>query len=190
MKITDENLEIILPKNQLNLFGCDHYFKLFIKLFEKGKMPNSAILTGPKGSGKSTFAYHIINYLFSKKEENKYLVDNFSIDKNNLSYKYINTNSHPNFFLIENVNSEKEIKIDQIRNLLRFLTKSTYGKDLKIIMIDNVENLNLNSSNALLKAIEEPLNNTFFFLVHDSSYKVLHTILSRCIKFRFFFFTE
>ena len=102
-------------------------------------MPNSVILTGPKGSGKSTFVYHIINYLFSKKEENKYLVDNFSIDKNNLSYKYINTNSHPNFFLIENVNSEKEIKIDQIRNLLRFLTKSTYGKDLKIVMIDNVE---------------------------------------------------
>ena len=68
MKITDENLEIILPKHQLNLFGCDHYFKLFIKLFEKGKMPNSVILTGPKGSGKSTFAYHIINYLCSKKE--------------------------------------------------------------------------------------------------------------------------
>ena len=54
-------------------------------------------------------------------------------------------------------------------------------------MIDNAENLNLNSSNALLKAIEEPQDNTFFFIIHNSARKILDTIKSRCTEFKFVF---
>ena len=68
---------------------------------------------------------------------------------------------------------------------MKFLNKSTYRGNLKIIMIDNAENLNLNSSNSLLKAIEEPNNNTFFFIIHNSSFKILNTIKSRCSEFKF-----
>ena len=95
------------------------------------------------------------NKLFSikKKLGCTFLLKSLVIDENNLSYKHLNTNTHPNFFLIENNLLEKNIKIDQVRNLLKFLNKTTYSGNLKIIMIDNVENLNLNSSNALLKAI-------------------------------------
>ena len=164
MKTTNEYTEILLPKNQLRLFGYENYFNSFITLFEKEKMPNSILLSGLKGLGKATFTYHIINYLLSKDEERKYSIKDFVIDKANLSYKLLSTNTHPNFFLIENNLLEKDIKIEQIRNLLNFLNKSTYTRNLKIIMIDNAENLNLNSSNALLKAIEEPKNNTFFLL--------------------------
>ena len=67
------------------------------------------------------------------------------------------------FFLIENNFQERDIKIEQVRNLINFLNKTSYKKNLKIIMIDNAEYLNLNSSNALLKSIEEPQDNTFFF---------------------------
>ena len=48
--------------------------------------------------------------------------------------------------------------------------------DLKIIMIDNSEDLNVNSSNALLKAIEEPSKNTHFFIVNNNSKKISDTI--------------
>ena len=61
--------------------------------------------------------------------------------------------------------TEDNIKIDQVRNLLIFLHKSTYTKDLKIVFIDNAEFLNVNSSNALLKSLEEPSSNTFFFII-------------------------
>ena len=57
-------------------------------------------------------------------------------------------------------------------------------------MIDNAENLNLNSSNALLKSIEEPQNNTFFFLIHNSASKILDTVKSRCTEFKFVFNTS
>ena len=53
-------------------------------------------------------------------------------------------------------------------------------------MIDNAENLNLNASNALLKSLEEPPKNTFFFLIHNSGSKILDTIKSRCIEFKIF----
>ena len=187
MKTTYEDIEIVAPKNQLRLFGYEDYFNSFIKLFEKKEMPNSILLSGLKGLGKATFAYHVINYLLSKGEERKYSVKDFIIDQNNLSYKLLNANIHPNFFLIENNKLEKDIKIEQVRDLLKFLNKSTYSRDLKIVMIDHAENLNLNSSNALLKSIEEPPNNTFFFIIHNSACKILDTIKSRCTEFKFFF---
>jgi len=70
---------------------------------------------------------------------------------------------------------------------LKFLNKSTYYSGIKIVLIDNAEYLNVNSSNALLKALEEPNNNTFFFIIHNSANKILDTIRSRCIQFKFFF---
>ena len=78
---------------------------------------------------------------------------------------------------------DENIKIEQIRGLLLFLNKSSYYKGVKIILIDNAENLNINSSNALLKAIEEPNENTYFFIINNNSKKILNTIKSRCIDF-------
>ena len=98
----DLKIELIEPKNQLSLFGYDAYFEAFTKLFEKKKMPHCVLLSGTKGLGKSTFIYHFINYLFSKTEKNKYSINDLIINKENLSYKLLNANTHPNFFLIEN----------------------------------------------------------------------------------------
>ena len=178
-------MEILTSKLQLNLFGYDKLFNSFITLHKKNKLPNVMLLSGSKGLGKSTFAYHFINYLLSDKEENNYLVENFQINPNNSSYKLIQNNIHPNFFLLKNDLSEDNIKIDQVRNLLIFLHRSTYTKDLKIVFIDNAEFLNVNSSNALLKSLEEPSSNTFFFIIHNDASEIKETIKSRCIQFKF-----
>ena len=178
-------MEILTSKSQLNLFGYDKLFNSFITLHKKNKLPNVMLLSGSKGSGKSTFAYHFINYLLSDNEESNYLVENFKINPNNSSYKLIQNNIHPNFFLLENDLSEDNIKIDKVRNLLIFLHKSTYTKDLKIVFIDNAEFLNVNSSNALLKSLEEPSSNTFFFIIHNDGSEIKETIKSRCIQFKF-----
>ena len=100
---------------------------------------------------------------------------------------YLISKTHTNFFAINNDIFNEQIKIEQVRNLLKFLSKSTFSRDLKIVLIDNFEKFNMNSVNALLKAIEEPSYNTFFFIIHDNSYKISETIKSRCIEFKFFF---
>jgi len=70
--------------------------------------------------------------------------------------------------------------------MINFTNKSSFNNDPRIILIDNVEYLNINSINALLKVIEEPNNNLYFFLIHNSKIKILDTLSSRCIKFNFF----
>ena len=63
MKINKDRINIIKPQNQLSLFGYESYFDSFVKLFELGSLPKVILLTGPKGLGKSTFAYHFINFI-------------------------------------------------------------------------------------------------------------------------------
>ena len=117
MTTNKENIKIISPKNQLNLFGFENYFSSFVKLFCKNKLPNTILLTGLKGSGKSTFAYHFINYLLSNNEEKKYSVENFMINSDNKSYKFVDKNIHPNFYVIESSNDEN-IKIEEILEIV------------------------------------------------------------------------
>jgi len=183
----DNNLlDATKPQEQLSLFGYKSLMNGFIKVYEKNNFPKQLLITAPKGSGKSTFIYHFINFILSKNEANPYNFDDFSIYPNNLSYKMINQNIHPNFFLMKNLDNDKNIKIDQTKLLIKFLNKSTYSKSIKIVMIDNAELLNLNASNALLKVIEEPDDKTFFFIVQDSQKPILNTIKSRCIEYKLF----
>ena len=100
MKTSTESFEILHPKKQLSLFGYDNYFNSLINLFIKNKLPNTILFSGQKGSGKATFAYHLINYLLSYNEENKYSIENFTINPENKSYKNLCDDIHPNFFLL------------------------------------------------------------------------------------------
>ena len=62
------NTEILSPKKQTKLYGYKNYFNLFVKLFEKNKLPNVVLLNGNIGLGKATFVYHFANYILSQNE--------------------------------------------------------------------------------------------------------------------------
>ena len=111
MTAANRNLDITLPKNQIELFGYEYFFNSFITLYQRNKLPNTILLSGPKGSGKATFAYHFINYLLSYKEKNKYLLNNFTINPDNNSYINLCNGTHPNFFLLEKKNKKSTYKI-------------------------------------------------------------------------------
>tara|TARA_B100000029_G_scaffold509643_1_gene599295 strand:+ start:184 stop:1161 length:978 start_codon:yes stop_codon:yes gene_type:complete len=187
MTSTHKNIHINEPINQTSLYGYEKYFSGFKKLIDENRLPKCIIFSGQKGSGKATFCYHLINYILSTNEDKKYSLDKYSINSNNKSYNLTINNTHPNLFLIDNNLNDKQIKIEQIHNLITFTSKTTYKNNIKVVLIDNVEYLNKNSSNALLKVLEEPNENTFFFLVHNSSSKILNTIKSRCIEYKIFF---
>ena len=166
------------------LFGLDNNLKKLIDLFDKGKLPNKILLSGPKGIGKCTLSYHLINYIFSKNEDHNYDLNKNEINKANKSFKLIENGSHPNFHLINLLEDKKNIEISQIRKMINYTTKSSFNDSPKIILIDNTEKLNLNSINALLKIIEEPNNNVYFILIQNSNEDILPTLKSRCIIFR------
>ena len=164
MTKTKDNLEILHPKEQLTLFGFDSIFNFFAKLFEKKNLPNVTLFTGYKGIGKTTFVYHLINFLLSKNEKYPYIFNEKKINKQNQSFQLTSSNIHPNFFALQKDKEKKSISIDSVRNLLSFLNKSTYKNNSKFVLID-AEDLNHNSSNALLKVLEESSANTYFFII-------------------------
>ena len=172
------------PKNQLKLLGFNDLFNHFVKLLECKKFPNKIMISGPKGIGKSTFAYHIINYIFSKNEKYSYDINDHKIHSENKSFNLIKKLSHPNFYLIDLLDGKKIIEISQVREAISYSQKSSFNDNYRIVLIDNIEYLNLHSANALLKIIEEPNEKLFFILIHNSNKKIIKTIKSRCIIFK------
>ena len=172
------------PSENTRLYGMNRFFNEITKLYRQKKMPTKILLSGKKGLGKSTLAYHIINYILSTNEEFKYDTNNFIINKDNRSFKLLQNNSHPNFYLIDLLNDKKNIDIAQIREMITYTHKSTFNNMPRFILIDNIENLNKNSVNALLKVIEEPNENIFFILINNNEKNILPTLMSRCLIFK------
>ena len=159
-------------------------------LYINRKLPQTILFTGEKGIGKLNVAYHLINFILSKNEDNEYCINTNKINSNNKTYNLLLKNIHPNLFLISLKDKKKNIDIEQIKNMKNFLNITSFSNKPKIVLIDGSEYLNLSSSNSLLKSLEENLNNVFFILVHDIKKKLLTTIKSRCIQFKFFLNNE
>ncbi len=168
----------------IKLFGYKELFNHFIKLNIKDKFPNRLLLTGQEGIGKTTFAFHLINYLLSENEPTRYIQDLGQINSDSTSYNLVKNNSHPNFFLVSKNDEKKNIDVDQIRNMISFLNKSSFNNLKKIILIDGVENLNNSSSNSLLKSLEDSSEQNYFILTHNINKKIIDTVRSRCLTYK------
>ena len=168
----------------LKLFSYTDLLNNFVTLDNKNLLPSSILLTGQEGIGKTNFSFHLINYLFSKEEINKYNILENKIYENNRSHNLVKNLTHPNFYYISKNEGKKNIDIDQIRNMIAFLNKSSFDNNRKIILIDGAEDLNANSSNALLKSLEESINKNIFLLTHNINKNILDTIKSRCIIYK------
>tara|TARA_B100000902_G_scaffold346994_1_gene354031 strand:- start:493 stop:1422 length:930 start_codon:yes stop_codon:yes gene_type:complete len=173
------------PSSQTYLFEHDSLLDELINLYKTNKLPNKIILSGEKGIGKSTLAYHLINYILSKNEEHQYDHENYQISNENKSYKLLQNSVNPNFYLVDILKDKKNIEINQIRNLILDLNKSSFNSKPRFVLIDNIEFLNINSVNALLKILEEPNFNINFILINNNK-RILPTLKSRCLNFQVF----
>ena len=174
------NLE---PSNQLNLFSHKEEFQKLINLYKNNNLPNKILFSGEKGIGKCTLAYHLINYILSSNEDFSYDLDNLKIIPDNKSFKLVQNKSNPNFILVDIQEEKKNIDISQIRNLILTLNKSSFNTKPRFVLIDNIELLNINAVNALLKILEEPNDNINFILINNNK-RILPTLKSRCLNFK------
>ena len=83
MKYKEEQNLVLKSFEQLYLYGFNYKFDLFKKLFINKKMPKCTLFTGPKGIGKATFAYHLVNYFLSLEEKNSYSIVEHKINSKN-----------------------------------------------------------------------------------------------------------
>jgi len=153
---------------------------------------NAYIFYGPDGIGRKAAAINFITEIINK--------NNSTIN----AYEKINANNFPDFRLIEpsylikgkiikrselkddlNHRNKALIRIDQIRELRKFLAMKSIESKKKFIIIEDAHLLNEAASNCLLKTLEEP-ENGLFILITSQINNLLETIKSRCqlIKFK------
>ena len=166
------------------LIGHKTLFNNLIFLDQIQKFPNKILINGPKGIGKKILINHFLNYFYSKNNDKTYDLKKNEFKLNNNLSKLISTNSHPNIFKIKKRKDKKMIDIEQIREMIQFTNQTSFNNDRRIIIIEDINLLGINSANALLKSIEEPNNKTYYILINNSEFKILETIKSRCLEFK------
>ena len=85
------------PLTQINLFEHKEIFNQLYKLSKNDTLPNKILLSGEKGIGKSTLAYHLINLVLSENEENPYDFENNKMRKNSEFLRKILKGEEENF---------------------------------------------------------------------------------------------
>lgn len=77
------------------------------------------------------------------------------------------------------------IKVTSIREIRRASSMTAFNRGRKVFIIMNAEMMNAESSNALLKTLEEPHEDTLFILTTERPDNLLPTVVSRCQQIRF-----
>jgi DNA polymerase III subunit delta' len=145
-------------------FGHDLIKQTLGKQLAAGIFPHAYLFYGPEGVGKKTLALE-----FTQK-----ILDSTQL------------NQHPDFQILE---EGGQISVERIRDFIASLSFKPFLAKKKVAIINDAQNLNLQSSNALLKTLEEPKPGTILILI-ASGRQLLPTIVSRCQAFNFNLFTE
>lgn len=91
-----------------------------------------------------------------------------------LKLKNLNNLNNPDILRVD------DYSIASIRQIGTFLSRRPYSHSSKIVYLPDVHLLHLEAQNALLKILEEPGDNNYFFLATSQPQKLIPTILSRC----------
>ena len=167
-------------KKSLNLFDLKENFKFMSELYSKQNLPKVLMLTGNKGSGKSTLINHFLYSIFDIDNYNK---ETLSILENSIFLKQFQNNIFSNIIYLNGADY-KSVKIEDIRNLKTQILQSTISKRDRFIIFDDIELFNQNSLNALLKIIEEPSEKNYFFLINNKGKPLVETIKSRAVEIK------
>ena len=99
----------------------------------------------------------------------------------------IKAGTHPDvrFINMEEADRSEQIRVDDIREINRFMALSRQQGRFKVVCINRAHRMNINAANALLKTLEEPPPGSVLFLVSDRAEGLPATIRSRCQIWKF-----
>ena len=150
------------------------YWQRFQRQVTQKKRPHALLLSGQKGIGKWDFAKSLAYSILCINPGNGFPCGHCRGCQLNQAQ------THPDLLVVTPEQEGKLIKIDQVRQLTDFISKTSQQGYAKVVLLGPVEALNTHASNALLKSLEEPTGDTLLLLVTHILSAVMATIRSRC----------
>lgn len=179
----------------LDLLGQDTAVDLLCQAIAQQRIAPAYLFSGPAGIGRRLAALRFTECLLSRTVEPGEIVLRRRIEEQN----------HPDLLWVEPTYLHKgkpvtkaeaealdlkrrnppQIRLEQIREITRFLSRPTLESPRAVVIIDSAETMAEAPANGLLKTLEEPGQATLILLATNSA-NLLPTIVSRCqtIPFR------
>lgn len=162
------------PTTFAELIGQEPLKKAMIGALEKGTVGHAYLLSGPRGTGKTTTARILAKCV------NCTALKNGEPCNECASCKLIATNTSLDIIEIDAASHTGVEHIREIRDNVRLAPQSL---KTKVYIIDEVHMLSSGAFNALLKTLEEPPEHILFILATTEIHKIPPTIISRCQRF-------
>lgn len=190
-KSSEPEIAIRAPRETTALFGHRDAEQTLLTAYRSGRIPHAWLIGGAQGIGKATLAYRMARFVLAHPDPAARPVqtsDNLYIDQDHPVARQVANGSHGGLLTLERTANEKGtmrtvITVDESRETIGFFgsTAASVG-GWRACVVDTVDELNANASNALLKILEEPPARSLFLLISHAPARVLATIQSRCRK--------
>ncbi len=159
-----------------SLIGQDVLVKTLTTAIGTGRIAHGYVLTGIRGTGKTSTA-RIFAKALNCLSENVPAQNPCCVCENCLS---ISSGQHIDVLEID---AASHSGVDNIRDILGGVQYKPTNARYKVYIIDEVHMLSTPAFNALLKTLEEPPSHVIFILATTEVRKIPVTILSRCQRF-------
>ncbi|MEK6773906.1 MAG: AAA family ATPase [Bdellovibrionota bacterium] len=142
--------------------------------FSKNPVGRSYLFTGPAGIGKKNSAQALAQFLLCQKYPHVCGVCG--------SCLRVERSAHEALLIVEP--TQLQIRIEEARHILDFLSLQSLCR-FRVIIINEAHRMNAAAANSLLKILEEPPADSFFFLVSSSPSRMPSTLRSRSLRVHF-----
>lgn len=183
----------LAPRANPALFALEPLAASLAEGWAQDRLHHAWLITGPAGIGKATLAFRFARFLLSNPAKPGAGLfggppdpPDLALDPDHPVFRRVAAGSHPDLLVIERLMDEKRgrqksaVGVDQIRQVADFMHLTPAEGGWRIVIIDPVDDLNVNASNALLKVLEEPPPRALLLLTSHAPGGLLPTIRSRC----------